>query len=114
MKDIKVPNLLEELPSFGLPEFVIIAIGIIILIWVIFWFFVPFYVYGIWRRIKNIEAMINQQVRDRHPDYSPKFMKRPATGAKGEYERKEEIDEETKKILEEMDYHRKVEENKEH
>ena len=110
----KIPEVLLGLLGLGLSEFVIIVIGIIILIWAIFWFVIPFYVYGIWRRIKNIEGLIRQQVEGRYPDYSyPKLMKRPSTETEKKYGAKEEIDEETKKILEEMGYHRKGQENKE-
>ena len=83
----KIPEVLLGLLGLGLSEFVIIVIGIIILIWAIFWFVIPFYVYGIWRRIKNIEGLIRQQVESRP-------------------------DKETKKILKEMEYEKGVHRDK--
>ena len=114
IKILKIPEELLGLLGLGLSPIVIIVIGIIILIWAIFWFVVPFYVYGIWRRIKKIEGLIRQQVEGKHPDYShPKLMRRPSKETEKKYGSKEEIDEETEKILEEIGYHRKVQENKE-
>lgn len=81
MTDIKIPGITEALPE--LEPSVIIVILIIILIWAILWFFVPFWVFGIWRRIKKIEGLIRQQVESRP-------------------------DEETKKILKEMEYEKRV------
>ena len=86
MTDIKIPGINEPLPE--LEPSVIIVILIIILIWAILWFFVPFWVFGIWRRMKKIEGLIRQQVESRP-------------------------DEETKKILNEMGYRKKVQEDKE-
>lgn len=104
MTDIKILKIPEELLQLGLPEIVIIVIAIIILIWAILWFFVPFYVFGIWRRMKNIEGLIRQQTGGKHSEYfSPQPKKRHArTLSKGKSGAKEEIDEETKKILEEI------------
>jgi hypothetical protein len=80
MREIEIPGITEALPE--LEPSVIIVILIIILIWAILWFFVPFWVFGIWRRIKKIEGLIRQQVESR-PDV------------------------ETKKILDEMGYRKK-------
>jgi uncharacterized ion transporter superfamily protein YfcC len=81
MREIEIPGITEALPE--LEPSVIIVILIIILIWAILWFFVPFWVFGMWRRIKKIEVLIRQQVESRP-------------------------DEETKKILKEMEYEKRV------
>jgi uncharacterized ion transporter superfamily protein YfcC len=84
MREVEIPGITEGLPE--LEPTVIIVIFIIILIWAILWFFVPFWVFGMWRRMKNIEGLIRQQVEGS----------------------KQEIDEETKKILDEMGYQKGV------
>ena len=81
MREIEIPGITEGLPE--LEPTVIIVILIIILIWAILWFFVPFWVFGMWRRMKKIEELIRQQVESKP-------------------------DEETKKILEEMEYEKGV------
>jgi len=103
MTEIKIPKIPEELLQLGLPEIVIIVIAIIILIWAILWFFIPFYVFGIWRRMKNIEGLIRQQIEGKHP--TPRPTRRPVktlsrSGGKSGAEK--EMDEETKEILEEI------------
>jgi len=85
MREIEIPGITEGLPA--LEPTVIMVILIIILIWAILYFFVPFWVFGMWRRIKKIEGLIRQQVESRP-------------------------DEETKKILKEMEYEKRVHQDK--
>jgi hypothetical protein len=111
MKETILSRITEELPE--LEPTLILVILIIILIWAILWFFVPFCVIGIWRRMRNIDRLIRQQVGRRHPDYSHlRPTKKPSTKAGKKHGPKEEIDEETKKILEEMGYEKKAPEDK--
>jgi hypothetical protein len=108
MTEITIPKIPEELLQLGLPEIVIIVIAIIILIWAILWFFIPFYVFGIWRRMKNIEGLIRQQIEGKPP--SPQPTKRPARTLSRSEEKsgaEKEIDEETKKMLEEIGWKEK-------
>jgi hypothetical protein len=106
MTDIEIPGITEKLPE--LEPTVIIAILIIILIWAILWFFVPFWVFGIWRRMKKIEGLIRQQVEGSRPhNFHARREKRPLSKAEKKHEGKQEIDEETKKILDEMGYRKK-------
>jgi len=108
MTEIKIPKIPEELQQLGLPEIVIIVTAIIILIWAILWFFIPFYVFGIWRRMKNIEGLIRQQIEGKHP--SPQPRKRPArtlSRSEGKSGPEKEIDKETKEILEEIGWKEK-------
>ena len=81
MREIEIPGITEGLPA--LEPTVIMVILIIILIWALLYFFVPFWVFGMWRRIKKIEGLIRQQVESRP-------------------------DEETKKIIKEMEYEKRV------
>jgi hypothetical protein len=85
MREIEIPGITEGLPALEPTVFMVILI--IILIWAILYFFVPFWVFGMWRRIKKIEGLIRQQVESRP-------------------------DEETKKILKEMEYEKRVQPDK--
>ena len=110
MKETILSKMAEELPE--LEPTVILVILMIILIAAILWFFVPFFVYGIWRRSKNIERLIKQQIIKGRSEYSyPSPMKRPLREAEKKDGAKEEIDEETKKILDEMGYQKKAPED---
>ena len=111
MREIEIPGITEGLPE--LEPTVIIVILIIILIWAILWFFVPFWVFGMWRRMKNIEGLIRQQVEGSRPDnFHARPEKRPLSKAEKKHEGKQEIDEETKKILDEMGYQKGVHRDK--
>jgi hypothetical protein len=62
--------------------------------------------------MRNIDRLIRQQVERRHPDYShPRPSKKPSTEAGKKRAAREEIDEETKKILDEMGYEKKAPED---
>lgn len=111
MKETILSRITEELPE--LEPTVILVILVAFLIWAILWFLVPFCVIGMWRRMRNIDRLISQQVERQHPDYSHlRPTKKPSTRAEKEHRPKEEIDEETKKILEEMGYQKKAPEDK--
>ena len=111
MKETILSRITEELPE--VEPTLILVILIVFLIWAILWFFVPFCVFGIWRRMKNIDRLIRQQVERRHPAYShPRPTKKPSTEAGKKHAAREDIDEETKKILEEMGYQKKAPEDK--
>ena len=111
MREIEIPGITEGLPE--LEPTVIIVILLIILIWAMLWFFVPFWVFGIWRRVKKIEGLIRQQVEGSRPDnFRVRREKRPLSKPEKKHEDKQEIDEETKKILEEMEYEKGVHRDK--
>jgi hypothetical protein len=115
MKDTIISRITEAFPELEPTVILVVLIMflIIILIWAVLWFFVPFWVFGMWRRIRNIERLIRQQVEGRHPDYfRPQPKKRPLSKAE-KNAGTQDIDEETKKILDEIGYGKKVREDKE-
>ena len=63
---------------------------------------------AIWKKVINIEALIRVLIRGRYPRYFYLEVKEKYGGK----EKEEEIDEETKKILNEMGWHKGVEGDK--